>query len=152
MDTLQIALCLKKNKHTRKIFRGVFPLDRLSTFEMKIPSLVVVNTAISSQPGKHWVAIYLPKSKRTIEFFDSYGRFLQNKYFNTFYKKNIQSKAIFNKKIIQSAFSNVCGQYCCVYAVYRARKLSLNKFVGLFSPIHLIENDRKIVDLFHKYF
>lgn len=152
MDSLHITSCLKRNKYTQKIFRGVFPIDYLPLKDIKRPGLIIVNTAISTHPGKHWVAIYLPKSNRPIEFFDSYGRLLQNRYFDRFFTKFVRNnKILFNNRILQSSWTAVCGYYCCVYAVFRGRGISMNKFISIFSE-ETPENDRKIVELFHKHF
>lgn len=152
MNSIQISSCLRKNKYTRKIFRGVFPVDQLHLRSIKKPALLVVNTAVSTHPGKHWVAIYLPKDKGFVEFFDSYGRFLHNKYFEEFFKRfSNLNKILFNARILQSAFSSVCGYYCCVYAVYRAKGKSMNDFIKNFSN-RLHENDRKISEMYYGYF
>ena len=56
MDTLQIERILKNDFCTKKIFKGVYPKNRLPIVEY--PGSYVVNTNPSTAPGEHWVAVF----------------------------------------------------------------------------------------------
>lgn len=152
MNSLDITNVLRENKFTRRIFMGVFPIDRLPDSKLKLPIFVVINTAVSSHPGEHWIAIYIPKYGKYIEMFDSYGRFFSNNFITKFIQINSKKKIIlFNSIQLQGPFSSVCGQYCCVYGYFRSREKTMDKFLRQFSG-KFVENDRKISDLFKRYF
>lgn len=119
MDTIQIVTSLKRNKYTRKIFYGVYPIDKLPDHIYKKPSLIIINTAVSTHPGEHWIAVYVPLAyRKPLEVFDSYGRILNYKYLKNLIKRNTSvNKVVFNRKVIQSPFSSVCGHYCCMFCI-----------------------------------
>lgn len=148
MNTLQIWNALLYNNYTKKNFKGVFPLDKIPSIIKDKPALIVVNTDKSNQPGTHWVALYL-SSKGGGEYFDSYGRKpIQKEILNFFRRNNIKS-IIYNKTLLQDYFSIVCGQYCCVYLLYKAKNCSLNNFVKLFDKKkNLQENDEFVSKMF----
>jgi len=87
MNTLQIEHFLSKHSKTKSIFKGVFPSDRLPKTILKYPALIIANTDTSDQPGTHWIAFYFD-SRRSAEFFDSYGQYPQKKEFLKFLKSN----------------------------------------------------------------
>lgn len=151
MNTLNIQKALESQRCTKKYFRGVFALDKIPKKVKTKPAMYVINTDKSDKPGEHWLAIYFP-SKGCAEFFDSYGR-SPSKYadINRFLKHN--SKCIsYNKKQLQSIFTGVCGQYCCVFLINRCKRKSLKSFIKLFNVKNQIENDLKIKKLFKKEF
>lgn len=152
MNTIEILNALSYNIHTEKYFEGVFPLDKIPNKIQGKPALIVVNTDKSNQPGAHWIAIYLPPVGRA-EYFDSYGRKpIQKEIFNFFKRNNIHS-IIYNKTLLQDYFSSVCGQYCCVYLLYKSKNWSLNNFVKQFDKKKsLHENDKYVKQIFSNNF
>ena len=68
MNTLQILKVLEQARYVRPLFNGVFAIDQLPKSD---DGAYVVNTAKSTHPGKHWVAVYVTGNK--VEYFDSYG-------------------------------------------------------------------------------
>lgn len=156
MNTTEILQILSKNKFTKRIFRGVYPLDGIPSTVYNETSLIIVNTAKSNHPGEHWVALYIPKGKnkkkRNLEFFDSFGRYLNNPYFNDFLRRHAyDNRVVYNSKTLQSIFASTCGQYCCVYAIYKAKGKSLHDFLRIFTSSRS-DNDQMILKLFNKYF
>ena len=106
MNSLQIDSILSKNHHTKKLFRGVYGSDTIKQFHT-YPYTIVVNTQKISQPGEHWVGIYV-KNANDIEYFDSFGEAPNKeiqKFTNNF--KNIK----INSKKLQSDFDNSCGPF-----------------------------------------
>jgi len=151
MSTLDIHKAMKSHKCTKKYYQGVFPIDRLPKRVKVKPSLYVINTDKSNKPGEHWLAVYFP-TRGCAEFFDSYGR-QPSKYrlIEKFLKQNSEC-IIYNKKQLQSIYTGVCGQYCCVFLLNRCKRKSMKNFVKLFNTDNHLKNDVKIKQLFRKEF
>lgn len=154
MNTLELETCLKQNRFTKKFFKGVFAADQLpiSPLNSSRKSILVANTAISSHPGLHWTCFVL--TPRKVEFFDSGGAsYNSNKYFKKFIKINSRNKFVYyNKLAIQSKHSNICGQYCALYALYRAKCKSTSFFNSKFNNASKIRNDMLSISMFNKNF
>ena len=73
----QLTSILKKDKFTKTVFQGVYPVDLLPKSVNQFPAAFIANTDESSEDGEHWVAFYFP-SKEMGEFFDSYGKYAHN--------------------------------------------------------------------------
>lgn len=152
MNSLEITCCLKTNVYTKNMFKGVYSADEFA--KLKINSgICIVNSDVASQPGHHWICIFLDKN--IVELFDSSGKIIfPKKYLQTFLKTNVNKNAEinFNNKMIQSPESNLCGQYCCIFALYKAKKKSFDSFLNMFHNKNLIENDNLVVKLFNNNF
>jgi hypothetical protein len=91
----------------------------------------VANTDPSSERGTHWVTFYFPSEEKG-EFFDSYGH--APEYYRKSFGDFLKSRAWdFKRRKLQSAWSDVCGQYCIFYLSHRARGLNMSKIVHLFN-------------------
>lgn len=151
MNTLDIQKVLKLHKCTKKYFKGVYAIDKIPKKVKSKPAMYVINTDKSNKPGQHWLAIYF-SSTGCAEFFDSYGR-APSKYTGLSKFLKLNSKCmIYNTKQIQSSFTGVCGQYCCVFLSTRCKQKSMKNFVKLFNTQNRLENDIKIKQLFKKEF
>ena len=108
MNTAQITHALEQDPVTSKKFCGVFPSDKLPQTIDRYPCGFIANTDPNSGPGTHWVT-YFPLEEKG-EFFDSYGHAPEyyRKSFGDFLKSRAQD---FNGRKLQSAWSDVCGQY-----------------------------------------
>ncbi len=108
----------------------------------KNPCGFVANTDPSDKPGKRW---YFPTEKKG-EFFDSYGH-APNFYrdsFGDFLGKHCD-KWDFNKCKLQSAWSDVCAQYCIFYLSHRALGYSMNQIVQLFNDNNMLNDYTRFV-------
>lgn len=150
MDTIQLTKAMLKNKHTKHSFLGVFPRDKLPKKVKKKPALIICNTHDSKNPGEHWVAFFIPRKGKP-EYFDSIGKKPNQHEFIKFLEKNSERNFSYNPNRLQSTFSTVCGQYCAVYLLYRAKKVSVKNFLKHFTENHL-KNDELIQVLFNKNF
>lgn len=151
MTTLDIQKALKSHKFTKKYFQGVFAINTTPKKVKSKPALYVINSDNSDKPGQHWLAVYFT-SNGCGEFFDSYGR-SPAKYpeIKRFLKYN--SKCItHNNKQLQSLFTGVCGQYCCMFLLHRCKGKSMKNFIKLFNIKKQFENDAKIKKYFKKEF
>lgn len=150
MNNIQITCCLKTNAHTKNLFKGVYSSDVFANLKID-DGICVVNSDVSSQPGQHWICIYI--NKNTIELFDSSGKILFPKsYLQTFLNNNKNKEVKFNNQSIQNPDSDLCGQYCCLFALYKAKKKSFESFLNLFDKQNHIENDKLVITLFAKNF
>ena len=95
MDDFTINKILLSNKVTKDSFIGVFSSDILPSYAQT--GYYVVNLDTSQQPGSHWIAIKISKSKCQNEYFDSYGLGPPTVCFKRFMKYNyIYSSKGFN--------------------------------------------------------
>ena len=101
----------------------------------------MANTDPSNKPGTHWVAFYFPSEEKG-EFFDSYGHPPEYYSFKNFLDTHSHEWS-FNNRKLQSAWSEVCGQYCIFYLSHRVRGHSLKKIVQLFGKDTVL-NDSKV--------
>ena len=103
MDDFTINKILLLNKVTKDSFIGVFSSDTLPSYAQT--GYYVVNLDTSQQPGSHWIAIKISKSKCKNEYFDSYGLGPPTVRFKRFMKYNY----IYNsKRITTLPFHYLC--------------------------------------------
>ncbi len=151
MNTAQIVNALEQDTVTRKTFCGVFPSNKLPQTVDRYPCGFVANTDPSNKLGTHWVVFYFPTEEKG-EFFDSYGQ-APNFYrdsFGDFLNKHCNEWDFSNRKL-QSAWSDVCGQYCIFYLSHRARGYSMRQIVQLFNDNTML-NDAKVSKFVNNHF
>lgn len=152
MNTLEIERYLKSNCATRKYFRGVYSIDNIpKKIYKKTPFCMIVNTDPSFLPGTHWLACWVEKTPKCSEFFDSFGR---SPNYDEILKlfRNYSNCVIFNNHQLQSDFSEICGQFCLLYLLFKCEMWSMRKFVSIFSKVDKIKNDSNVEKLFQKYY
>jgi Adenovirus endoprotease len=124
MNTYQLSSVLHTDQAVGPSFLGVFPIDKLPPVPINNhPYSLIVNFDKSSQPGSHWVALYVI-SETSCEYFDSYGREppqLILKFINNQRKKLLRR----NTKCLQSTITSTCGQMCIFYLVWRLRNVPM---------------------------
>ena len=108
MDTHQIRAILEHDYMTKDVFRGVYAIDQLPSYQ---PGMYVINTDERDEPGEHWLAVY------NKEFFDSYG----NPPMDNRIVKFLGPDYTYNAVPLQQELSNACGFYCVYYLLQRAR-------------------------------
>ena len=135
MDTIQLTIILRKDRHTRGVFQGEYSSDKLPTNLSSYPALFIANVDTSDKPGTHWAAFYFTK-EREGEFLDSYGLPPSNyTYIGTFtsFLNNNSNGWKFNSKTLRRIDSKVCGRYCLYFALFRSRQVSMSTIVNRFS-------------------
>ena len=128
------------------VMKGVFPSDKLPVVN-KYPSALIANTDPHDQPGTHWVAMYFVKPDES-EFFHSYG-FPPETYDMDIYV--LRKTTYFNDKPLQGLTSDVCGDYCLFYLLYRARNEDLNTIQTKFKRYDSQWNDAQVAQFVHSY-
>ena len=110
------------------------------------PSIIVINLYKHYVLGSHWVAVCISDSGYS-EYFDSYGLPPYKLEIMAFLHRHSISWT-FNRHRLQGFTSSVCGHYCCIYALHRARGQSMTSFVNMFVPARYTCNDKKTVRMF----
>lgn len=149
MDTIQINRLMRKYEWNEQKFCGVLPIDKLPLKKVKRPCSFIITTDDSSLPGRHWFALYLPRTG-PIEYFDSFGIKPLNKEVYEFIKIN-GGKWKYNNIQIQDFKSKSCGKICILYLSYCNRGLTLKDFNNLFTK-YTLYNERIVRSLFNKTF
>ena len=108
-----------------------------------LPVAFVFNTDDGDEPGEHWIALYIDADGRG-DYFCSYGLLPRHAAFRTFMNEHY-SEWTHNSKILQSPLSNVCGQYCIAYVLFRCNGFPTRTFVNLFGN-DLVANDCHVFD------
>ena len=99
--------------NNRKVICHEYTFKKHAKSKRNLPTLpsyaqtgyYVVNLDMSQQPGSHWIAIKISKSKCKNEYFDSYGLGLSTVHFKRFMKYNY----IYNSKRLQHSLSTTCA-------------------------------------------
>ena len=119
-------------------FLGCFFPDILPPFPKKFPKSFIMNTAESSMPGRHWVAVVLLKDQCL--YFDSFGvgvvesklrKYLFSRYENVFH----------SRVCIQDVTSIKCGAFCVDFILNVKNHADYMNFMNMFSSIKLQQND-----------
>jgi len=142
MKTIQIHKVLSKHVN---YFQGVYPLDLLPSTLIK-PAIIVINLDKHYMHGSYWVAVCL-SGFGYAEYFDSYG-LPPLKFEIMAYMQRHSIPWTFNRHRLQGLTSNVCGHYCWLFSLHRARGLSMTSFVNMFTPARYTCNDKMAVRMF----
>ena len=119
MNTTEIETILRDRCGDK--FLGVFAIDQLpNEIPTRRPLMVVCNTDKASQPGQHWIAMYLDE-RGLGDYFDSFGRGPYGA-FKLFLEKHC-IHYWFNRHRLQSAVSRFCGHYTIWFLYYRNLKI-----------------------------
>jgi len=125
MDTVQI-LC---NLRDVKSFLGVYPSDILPN-SIVWSGTVIINAEPHTEKGSHWLAIHFEPKASSAYYFDSYGISPIVPALHAFLKRNC-TVWVYNTVQPQGLTSSVCGQYCCLFALYMDKGYTPKQFVGL---------------------
>jgi hypothetical protein len=146
MNKIQIDKVLTKRV---KYFQGAYAIDLLLSTLVK-PSIIVISLDKHYMPGSHWVAVCFSDSGYA-EYFDSYGLPPYNIEIMAYLRRHSISWT-FNGHRLQGLNTNVCGHYCCIYALHSAGGLSMTSFVIIFSPERYTCIDIKAIRTFRAQF
>ncbi|RWS23671.1 hypothetical protein B4U80_06095 [Leptotrombidium deliense] len=100
---------------------------------LKIPFIIVINTAVKTHPGEHWVSLYVKENRKGI-YFDSYGLpplVPQIYAMINYYCISCKYNAITLQSTDKMSFT--CGHYCILFSIYMCRNVSFKNFIYLFS-------------------
>lgn len=134
LNTLEIDRFMRNDPFIRHLYGGVRAIDQLD-FSPNIPSIYIINQDPSTEPGSHWIALFI---NNIPEHFDSLG-YQPIKYLENYLIVN-GPNFIVNTKRVQNYTSNSCGMFCLFYAYFRCRGYSFNEIMHMFSD-NLILNE-----------
>lgn len=141
MNTRRLECMIECDPVLKRRVMGVYAMDRLpDARKRETPYGLIANIDGHEKSGTHWIAMYF--TEKDGEFFDSYGHppgFFSTR-FATYLSRNAPTTA-HNDKKIQSYYSDVCGEYCVMYLLYRSRGYSMKDMTDLFDSRHDDEND-----------
>lgn len=136
MNAQEIADILSHDIYSIHNFQGVFPRDVFISLDQWFPHSksqvyqYICNLDESSLPGSHWVVVECNNKNKEIFYFDSYG--LPPLHSDLIKKMTSKANYItWNSYPLQSTDTNVCGQYCILFCLFRARGLSYDKIIDL---------------------
>lgn len=146
MNTGEILGSLMTCPSTKRYTAGVFAADELPRVIKSYPATLICNSDVISEPGSHWLAMYLPGKNIPGEFFDSYGRCpgYYSPYFVDFLKKNCSRGWIYNTKTVQAPFSLTCGAHCLFYVKLRCNGVKMADIVNSYYTPNVYENDIRV--------
>jgi len=144
MDTIQITCALKDVPS----FLGVYPSDRLPGIVHRTGT-VIVNADPHTKEGSHWLAIRLEPGLSLATYFDSYGRPPSDPNILSFIRCNAAIWG-YNSIPLQGPFTDVCGQYCCLFARFTDKRIPPLEFARLFPADG--SADKKAVEMFKDHF
>ena len=146
MNNIQINKFLTKHV---KYFQGVYPIDLLPS-TLTTPSVIVINLDKHYMPGSLCVAVCISESGYSYVLIRTVCHPTISKSWHSC--SATQSPGHLNCHRLQGLTSNVCGHYCCIYALNRARGQSITSFVNMFVPARYTCNDKKAVRTFRARF
>lgn len=148
MNTSQIHLALSHwDKETRDCFIGVYAEDQLPCAKINRNKFCLVfNTQPSTQPGEHWIAVFISKEadgSHRITYFDSLGKPPRAYNIINFLKK-YSSTWTYNPHRLQGP-TRVCAQYVIMFLGHVCRKRTFESFLNIFSRDR-VSNDRIVFE------
>ena len=139
LNSDQISRVLSAILHRSHYF-GAVSFQDLPLTVKKYPFCVVINSAPKNEFYGHWVCIFA-ENKYDGVYFDSFGIAPWGRIYD-FITGNITS-AIFNRRLLQSFQSEVCGFYCILVLKNLDAGMGLAEILSQFSD-DVIENDTKV--------
>ena len=115
----------------KRIFRGVFSLDEFVAYLTRSnvnKGVFVFNTQTSTKGGEHWICVAVEDD--VIYYFDSFGR---NPASYSYVAETLllSNKIIeWNKYFFQNPATNVCGDYCTLFALLVSCGWHLQQYVN----------------------
>lgn len=144
MNNRQIGTVLLKDLRSRRVFRGVYPRNKLPYFvNTRQPCAFVINTDNSDGPGEHWVAVWFD-GRGKAEYFDSFG--LPPSFYPDIEKFILRHSYHYryNQRLIQDLTSSACGYYVLYFILRKSRGISLSRLLSVFHPHKLWANDQRV--------
>ena len=141
MNSQAVAVALRRDTSSKRIFRGVYPRDRLPLHVdgLEQPCAFIINTDGAAGAGKHWVAVWFDGYGRAA-YFDSFGLPPIHPDIKHFILRHSHSYR-FNPMLIQDVLSSACGLYVIYFIMQKSRGFSLKRLASIFHPFNLKRND-----------
>ena len=128
----------------QKGFLGCFACNDLPPIPKILPASMIINTHRKNQPGEHWLALVLTKTK--CFYFDSFGAPILEEMIVSYLQLKYK-KVTVNNECIQHFTSASCGLFCIAFVKNVNSKFSFEKFISKFSLFDLLKNDNIVLNL-----
>ena len=153
MNSIEIEDSVRKIRPLKAIFKGVYARNTIPYFSAagKYSRFgLIVNLDKHNSIGSHWVAIFVPRGKPYMEYFDSFAR----KPMYSSIKSFLEQRQFYhyNNKRLQSILSTTCGQYCIFYLLCRALDIPPKKILSFFSNDNFQFNDYLVNEMINSLF
>ena len=145
MNNREITALLTRDLRARRVFRGVFPRDKLPEY-VNGASAYIINTDHSRGPGKHWVCVWFD-GQGGGEYFDSFGVPPTLEPILRFIKRNLTGRFSYNTRLFQNLLSSACGLYVMYYVLMKSRGARLSRVQQVFHTHCLRTNDIRVRSL-----
>ena len=148
MNTNQISNIIRSDPFGKNGFYDVLSRDQfidllndIKTVKTPPQLRCVVNLDNSDSKGSHWVAVEIDNTKKESYYFDSYG--IIPIFADMFYALlNVSGRFQYNMTPLQSIDTIVCGHYCVLYCLLRARGYAFNDVITILRHNSLTEDQR----------
>lgn len=167
LNTYDIYYVMKQYEKTYNdfIFLGPIPSDCPTKIHCELSKLdlinlkkhginkvgIIYNLDISTQPGSHWVALYIDNKNNEINYYDSYGsipiqliRKFIKRLINNYKEHNINPTIIYNDKRHQYGGSE-CGMYSMNFILERMHGTSMYEISKMKIPDEKMNYLRKLL-------
>ena len=139
-SSIEIENYLKNQKG----FLGCFAYNDLPPIPKILPASMIINTHRKNQPGEHWLALVLTKTK--CFYFDSFGAPILEEMIVSYLQLKYK-KVTVNNECIQHFTSASCGLFCIAFIKNVNSKSSFEKFISKFNLFNLLTNDKIVLNL-----
>ena len=139
-SSIEIENYLKNQKG----FLGCFAYNDLPPIPKILPASMIINTHRKNQPGEHWLALVLTKTK--CFYFDSFGAPILEEMIVSYLQQKYK-KVTVNNECIQHFTSASCGLFCIAFIKNVNSKISFETFISKFNLFNLLTNDNIVLNL-----
>ena len=149
MNTLQLTSALANNLWQPQQYQ-VLAIDELKNSEIKqYPCSFIVNLDPSTQPGSHWVAIYLDECVLTgcsAEYFCSFASDIPPE-IKSFFCNNCGYNGIVVASILpfQDPTIPSCGLWALDYILHKSWGVPTKKYIKRFKQSDYVANEKKLI-------
>jgi len=142
---------LAKLMHLAPDFYGVVPCCEIEQFKKHDVVGLIVNTDVHDKPGQHWIGLY--KDGNTLNFFDSFGRKMQE--FSDPFASIMRDfssglKVRSNHMRYQNVFTDTCGLWTLYYILSRICEIEVFSDFTNDTVKNEIELEKRLSILFEK--
>lgn len=138
MKGKEILIYLNQNSKILSKFGGIFSIDRINDVYPLKNHYYICNTDKFFNKGKHWIVIYWDSYSKSIDYFDSLGKYPLYDFIKFMNKS--KSKITYNNRRIQDFNSDACGYFCLYFIFLRCNSISYNNIIDNFSN-DLLKNE-----------
>jgi hypothetical protein len=139
MNGYRLEYVLSRTPGIRDIFVGFGNPDISVPRSNERPSVYILNTAPSSDPGEHWCVICL--EEKCCYFFDSFAQPPESYEFTDFLKSCDDLR--YNTLQVQGVLSQTCGHHCLYFCIKYGNGKKPEEIMKSYSK-NVVLNDKMV--------